>query len=111
MQIIFYIAILFVCSIFGILIFEKSLMDIGYPVIISVLLLGTLLLIANLISSLINRKIWTVGLSTIVATIYFIGWIEDFANWPWTTILFLLVGLATIYLRFFMQEIKGLIKT
>jgi len=114
-QIIFYIIILYLCSIFGALIFDsqsfaKGVADIGYPVIMSVLLLGTMLLIANLISSLINKKVWTLGLLTIVATIYFIGWIEDFSNWPWTTILFLSAGLTTIYLKFFVdKKINGLI--
>ena len=110
-QIIFYTIILYVFFIFSVLISDShSLMDIGYPVIMSELLLGTMLLIANLISSLINKKTWTLGLLTIVASIYFIGWIEDFNNWPWTTIIFLSVGLTTIYLKFFVDKtIKGLI--
>jgi hypothetical protein len=79
-------------------------MDIGYPVIMSVLLLGTMLLIANLISSLINKKVWTLGIFTIVAIIYFIGWIEDFSNWPLTTIIFITVGFITIYSKSYMDK-------
>jgi len=106
---IFYIIILFLCVTFDALISDSrslsnGVTDIGYPLTISVLLLGTMLLTANLISSLINRKAWTLGLMTIVATIYFIGWIEDFSHWPWATILFISVGLTTIYLKLFIDK-------
>lgn len=104
-QIVLYVIILYVCFTFSILIpGSRSLMDIGYPVIMSVLLLGPMLLIANLISSLINKKAWTLGILTIVAIIYFIAWIEDIGNWPLTTIIFIIVGLTTIYSKFFVDK-------
>lgn len=104
-QIVFYVIILYACFTISILIpGSRSLMDIGYPVIMSVLLLGTMLLIANSISSLINKKVWTLGILTIVAIIYFIAWIEDIDNWPLTTIIFIIVGLTTIYSKFFVDK-------
>jgi len=114
-QIIFYIIVLFLCVTFDSLLFNsKSLSnrvtDIGYPLTISVLFLGTMLLTANLISSLFNKQIMTLGLLTVVATIYFIGWIEDFSHWPWATTLFISVGLVTIYLKLFVdKKLKGLV--
>lgn len=84
--------------------------DIGYQAYLSVYFLGIMLLIANLISSLINKRAWTLGLLTIVAIIYFIGWAEDFSHQPLTTILFLLIGFITIYSRFLLNKVKGMIK-
>lgn len=114
-QIIFFVVVLFLFSIFGALIFDSKnfgeiVDDIGYPVILSVYFLGIMLLIANFVSSIINRKGWTIGFLTIVTIIYFIGWIEDFSSRPFSTILFLLVGLATIYLKFLGDKIRGMIK-
>jgi hypothetical protein len=116
-QIVFYVIILYLFATFGALIFDsqgfaKGIENIGYSVIMSVLLLGTILLPVNLILSIINKKVWTFGLLTIVAAIYFIAWIEDFSNWPWTTVLFLLVGLTTIYLKFFLdKKLEGLLNS
>ncbi len=114
-QIIFYIITLLLCVTLDSLISDSrslsnGVTDIGYPLTISVLLLGTMLLTANLISSLFSNKVWTLGLMTIVAIIYFIGWIEDFYHWPWATILFILIGLTTIYLKIFIdKKLMGLI--
>jgi hypothetical protein len=76
-----------------------EVLEFGVIVKISILFFGIMLLLANLLSALINRRLWNKGLLFVLILLYLIGCGEYFAIWPWKTTLFLIAGLITIIFR------------
>ena len=69
-------------------------------VVFSVFLFGFLLFVQNILIEIINKKWNVILLFIIILIIYIIGWGEDYVGWPIKTILILITGLTTLFLKF-----------
>lgn len=69
-------------------------------VVFSVFLFGFLLFVQNILIEIINKKWNVILLFIIILIIYIVGWGEDYVGWPIETILVLITGLTTLFLKF-----------
>jgi hypothetical protein len=110
LQIGLYYFVLYFGWTFGQLIHEPTKLTIieaiGFGVVIklSIIIFGTMLLVTNILTAIVNRKIFTWTLLCIMTFIYLVGWGEDFQTWPWKTSLFLIAGIFTIFSKFFIDK-------
>ncbi len=63
-----------------------------------------MLLIQNTLTSLVNKKWFTWTALAITLFIYFVGWGEDFASWPFSTIIYLIIGTTILLGKFHIDK-------
>ena len=80
--------------------FYKFRGDWMHFIVFSVFLFGLLLFVQNILIEIINKKWNVILLFIIILIIYIIGWGEDYVGWPIKTILVLITGLTTLFLKF-----------
>jgi hypothetical protein len=62
-----------------------------------IILLAALLLATNIVTAIINKKIWTWGALIFVTLIYLIACNQYIHVWPWRITLFIVEGLVIIF--------------
>lgn len=65
---------------------------------------GLLLVAANLLIAIINRRFWTWATIIGLVSFFFIGWIKDFEFSEWKTALDLLAVILTIFSKFAIEK-------
>ncbi|MBE7440825.1 MAG: hypothetical protein HS119_00005, partial [Flavobacteriales bacterium] len=70
----------------------------------SIPLFAIIVTVQNLASSIINRKWVTIILFVLTVTIYLIGWGEDINSFPFSATIFILVGLLSLTLKFYIDK-------
>ncbi len=73
-------------------------------VAISIPLFAIIVTVQNLMSSIINRKWFTITLFVLTVIIYLIGWGENINSFPFSAVIFILVGLLSLTLKFYIDK-------
>jgi hypothetical protein len=71
---------------------------------ISTILFSAIVAIQNISTTLINKKWYTWTGFSFAIFFYLVGWGEDLNSWPIKTLLFLLVGIFTLSMKFYIDK-------
>jgi hypothetical protein len=69
----------------------------------SVLLFAIIVTLQNLMSSIINKKWVTNFLFVFSIIVYLIGWGEDIKSFPYSATIFIIVGLLSLSIKFYLD--------
>jgi hypothetical protein len=75
-----------------------------YSIFMSTSLFGFLILTQNSLTSIINKKWFTITAFCIILMLVIIGWGEDIYSWPLQTIIFLLVNISVLISKPFIDK-------
>jgi hypothetical protein len=104
LQVLFYFIALYVLWYSTVSIFRPDNIKIDdLAVSTSVLLFAFIVTLQNLMSSIINKKCVTNFLFVFSIIVYLIGWGEDIKSFPYSATIFIIVGLLSLSIKFYLD--------
>jgi hypothetical protein len=104
LQVLFYFIALYVLWYSTVSIFRPDNIKIDdLAVSTSVLLFAIIVTLQNLMSSIINKKWVTNFLFVFSIIVYLIGWGEDIKSFPYSVTIFIIVGLLSLSIKFYLD--------
>jgi hypothetical protein len=104
LQVLFYFIALYVLWYSTVSIFRTDNIKIDdLAVGTSVLLFAIIVTLQNLMSSIINKKWVTNFLFVFSIIVYLIGWGEDIKSFPYSATIFIIVGLLSLSIKFYLD--------
>ena len=82
---------------------ERDLIS-DFSIRLSIVLLSTIILVQNILTSIINRNWFNWFALGIVIFIYIIGWGENFSSWPIKTIIYFIAGFIVLFSKPFIDK-------
>ena len=87
------------------IIFEPENASISdYPIIYTLILFWFIVTFQNVIATIFNKKWLTISLFVLTCVIYLIGWGEDLNSFPFQAIVFIISGLLSLTIRFYLDK-------
>jgi hypothetical protein len=104
LQVLFYFIALYVLWYSTVSLFRPDNIKIDdLAVSTSVLLFAIIVTLQNLMSSIINKKWVTNFLFVFSIIVYLIGWGEDIKSFPYSVTIFIIVGLLSLSIKFYLD--------
>ena len=75
-----------------------------YPIIYTLILFCVIVTFQNLIATIFNKNWLTIALYVLTCVIYLIGWGEDLNSFPFQAIVFIISGLFSLTIRFYLDK-------
>jgi hypothetical protein len=102
-QVVLYASLLFLCRCYFLLALHDDYFD-AFVISIAVALFAVIIIVQNILSSIINKKIFEFTLFGMVVIFFVWGWGEDYAYWPVPTTVSIAVSIFSLASYFVIKK-------